>query len=93
MDKISCGWQPDFIAFSDNGDMFVTSGSTNKIYVYDKSNLHKSSFGSKGTGDLQFQDLNGIAISGEGQILVVTEYRRSPLEGSFWGRLGRKVQM
>ena len=92
VDKISCtGWQPNFIAFSDNGDMFVTTGS--KICVYDKSNLMKSSFGSTGTGNLQFQVLNGIAISGE--VIFVTENKGNRIQkittgGEFLGSFGEK---
>ena len=53
---------PRHIAFSDNGDMFVTS-SDDCIYVYDKSGNRKATIGSRGTGKLQFQWPQGIDIS------------------------------
>ncbi len=92
VDEISCNWKPNFIAFSDNGDMFVTSESANEIHVYDKSsNLIKSSFGSYGTGNLQFQVLNGIAISEE--VVYVTDnigdrIQKITTGGEFLGSFG-----
>ena len=53
---------PYSIAFSDNGDMFVTS-SAHCIHVYDKSGNRKATIGSYGTGKLQFQSPRGIDIS------------------------------
>ena len=57
--------QPLFIAFSNNGDMFVTSGGDHCIYVYDNSGRYKTTIGSYGTGPLQFNDPMGIAINGD----------------------------
>ena len=51
---------PKHIAFSDNGDMFITS-SDNCIYVYDKSGNRKATIGSEETG--KFQLPYGIDIS------------------------------
>ena len=56
--------KPIYIALSDNGDMFVTSYS-DCIYVYDSSGKKKTTIGSNGSGELQFQYPRGIAISGE----------------------------
>ena len=53
---------PRWIAFSDNGDMFVTSDD-DRIHVYDKSGNRKATIGSTGTGKLQFKFPRGIDIS------------------------------
>ena len=62
---------PYSIAFSDNGDMFVTS--TNCIYVYDKSGNKKATIGSYGTGKLQFQLPHSIDIS-NGVVYVADQF-------------------
>ena len=63
---------PMYIAFSDNGDMFVTSESDHCIHVYDSSGKKKTTIGSNGSGELQFQTPRGIAIIGE--VVYVAEY-------------------
>ena len=50
---------PRCVAYSDNGDMFVTS-SDSSIYVYDKSDNMKAKIG---TGKLQVRSPYGIDIS------------------------------
>ena len=57
--------KPWFIAFSNNGDMFVTSYDNHCIYVYDNNGRQKTTIGSKGSGPLQFNNPMGIAISGD----------------------------
>ena len=87
---------PAFIAFSNNGDMFVTSYSSNCIYVYESSGRQKSIIGSHGTGPLQFNAPLGIAINGEfGDIIYVAEnggnrIHRFSLGGKFLGTFGSK---
>ena len=54
--------KPQYIAFSDNGDMFVTRDSDHCIDVYDSSGKKKTTIGSN---ELQLQSPFGIAISGE----------------------------
>ena len=61
-----------YIAFSDNGDMFVTSSIDHCIHVYDKSGNKKITIGSKGSGKLQFEFPLGIDVSGE--VVYVAEY-------------------
>ena len=56
-------YSPQYITFSDNGDMFVTSNGDHSIYVYDKSGIGKDIIGSWGTGNLQFWSPRGIDIS------------------------------
>ena len=54
---------PRQIAFSSNGDMFVTSTSTHSIHVYDKHGQKKKEIGKPGKGDLEFNHPHGIAIT------------------------------
>ena len=56
---------PTFIAFNDDGDMFVTSSEGKCIYVYDSSGKKKTTIGSKGSGQLQFKSPCGIDITGD----------------------------
>ena len=84
---------PIKIAFSDNGDMFVTSDSDHCIHVYDSSGKKKTTIGSNGTGELQFQSPCGIAISGE--VVYVAECRGNRIHkltigGEFLGTFGQK---
>ena len=85
--------KPWFIAFSNNGDMFVTSYSSNCIYVYDNSGRQKTTIGSFGTGPLQFNGPYGIAINGD--IMYVSENRghrihKLTLGRNFLGTFGNK---
>ena len=53
---------PICIAFSDSGDMFVTS-CDHYLHVYDIGGEKKATIGSGGSGELQFQSPCGIFIS------------------------------
>ena len=55
---------PRHIAFSSNGDMFVTSGFTHSIHVYDTHGQKKKEIGKQGEGNLEFRCPYGIAING-----------------------------
>ena len=82
-----------YIAFSDNGDMFVTSESDHCIHVYDSSGKKKTTIGSRGSGELQFQSPHGIAISGE--VVYVAEHGGNRIHklttgGEFLGTFGQK---
>ena len=84
---------PMYIAFSDNGDMFVTSHSDDCIHVYDSSGKKKTTIGSNGSGELQFDSPHGIAISGE--VVYVAEYGGNRIHklttgGEFLGTFGQK---
>ena len=61
---------PRSIAFSNNGDMFVTSAD-HCIHVYDKSGNKKTTIGSRGSGELHFNRPHGIDINGD--IVYVAE--------------------
>ena len=85
--------RPYFIAFSNNGDMFVTSHGDHCIYVYDSSGRQKTTIGSYGTGPLQFNYPIDIAINGD--IMYVAEragnrIHKLTLGGEFLGAFGSK---
>ena len=82
---------PAYIAFSDNGDMFVTSYNDNCIHVYDSSGKKKTTIGSG--GQLQFQSVRGIVIGGE--VLYVADYGGDRIHklttgGEFLGTFGQQ---
>ena len=86
---------PCCIAFSDNGDMFVTITSRweHCIHVYGSSGKKKTTIGSKGSGELQFQSPHGIVISGE--VVYVAEWEENRIHklttgGEFLGTFGQK---
>ena len=56
---------PRHIAFSSNGDMFVTCTTTNSIHVYDKNGQEMKEIGKPGKGNLEFNWPEGIAITAE----------------------------
>ena len=84
---------PMYIAFSDNGDVFVTSYNDNCIHMYDSNGKTKATIGSKGSGELQFEDPRGIFIGGE--VVYVAEYRghrihKLSTQGNFLGTFGER---
>ena len=85
--------EPQYIAFSDIGDMFVTSYSDHCIHVYDSSGKKKTTIGSKGNGELQFRRPHGIAISAE--VVYVAEYKGNRIHklttgGEYRGTFGQQ---
>ena len=84
---------PRYIAFTDKGDVFVTSYNDNCIHVYDSNGKKKTTIGSKGNGELQFEDPRGITIIGE--IVYVAEcgghrIHKLTTGGEFLGTFGEK---
>ena len=84
---------PMYIAFSDKGDVFVTSYHNNCILVYDSNGKNKTTIGSKGSGELQFEDPRGITIIGE--IAYIAEsgghrIHKLTTGGEFLGTFGEK---
>ena len=84
---------PMYIAFSDKGDMFVTTNSDHCIHVYDSSGNKKSTIGSHGSSELQFQSPREMAITGE--IIYVVEHTGHRIHklttgGEFLGTFGEK---
>ena len=83
---------PRYIAFSNNGDMFVTSADQ-CIHVYDKSGNKKTTIGSEGSGELQFSVPRGIDINGD--IVYVCECYGDRIhmlttKGEFIGTFGER---
>ena len=64
--------KPYFAAFSNNGDMFVTSYSNHCIHGYDTNKRQRITIGSYGSGRLQFNSPSGIAIDGD--VMYIAEY-------------------
>ena len=92
-DNITGMNKPRHIAFSDNGDMFVTSAGDHCIYVHDKSGNKKATIGSKGTGELQFFYTSGIDI--RDGVVYVAEFGGHRIHmlttgGEFIGTFGEK---
>ena len=84
---------PMYIAFSDNGDMFVTSCGDHCIHVYDKSGNKKTTIGSEGSGQLQFRSPFGIDVNCE--LVYVAEYNGHRIHklttgGEFIGTIGEE---
>ena len=82
---------PYCIAFSSNGDMFVTSASTHSIHIYDNDSHKKKEIGKQGKGNLEFDLPNGIAIRGD--VLFVADgnnhrVQKLSTEGMFLSTLG-----
>ena len=82
---------PLYIAFSDKGDMFVTCDHC--THVYDSNGKKKTTIGSKGNGELQFEDPRGITIIGE--IVYIAEsgghrIHKLTTGGEFLGTFGEK---
>ena len=82
---------PRHIAFSSNGDMFVTSTSSHSIHVYDKLGQKKKEIGKKGDGNLDFNCPCGIVISGD--VVFVADYynhriQKCTTDGKFLNMFG-----
>ena len=83
---------PHCIAFSDNGDMFVTN-AYHCIHVYDKSGNKKTTIGSEGSGELQFKYPRGIDIKGDIVYVAESDGNRIHMlttRGEFIGTFGEK---
>ena len=87
-------FRPRYIAFSDNSDMFLTSYSDHCIHVYDSSGKKKTTIGSRGSDELQFESpCSGIAVNGE--VVYVAEHgghriHKFTTGGEFLGTFGQK---
>ena len=81
---------PKCIAFAPNGDMFITSDN-HCVYIYDTNGKRKTTIGSQGSGQLQFQSPHGIAINHDE--VYVAEYggdriHKFTTSGSFLSTFG-----
>ena len=83
---------PRYIAFSDDGSMFVTD-SSNCIHMYDSTGQWQTTIGSEGDGELQFNAPYGLAIGGD--VIYVAENEGHRIHklttgGEFLGTYGKK---
>ena len=85
--------RPNFVAFSSNGDMLVSSWSSNSVHVYDANGHKKTKIGKRGHGDLEFADPLGITTSGD-EVFVVDRcnhrIQKISFQGHFIAKFGTK---
>ena len=85
---------PLYIAFSDKGDIFVTTPFDDDcILVYDSSGKKKTTIGCCGSGELEFEKPRGITIIGE--VVYVAEFgghriHKLTTRGEFLGTFGEQ---
>ena len=83
---------PFGIALNQSGEVVVTSSTWNYVSVFSPSGDMLRSFGTKGSGQGQFRHPRGVAVDGEGNILVADNHRIQKLtaEGQFLTAVGTK---
>lgn len=64
---------PRGIGIDGKGQVFVASKITSKIFIFNIKGKYKSSFGSMGVEDEQFNLPNGLFVDGQGRIYI-TDY-------------------
>ena len=78
---------PLYIAFSSNGDLFVTSSYTNSIHVYNKNGRKQAEISRRGKGNREFDFPYGIAVKGKDEFFVADCYVQP--EGSKFSTHGK----
>ncbi|MDF2608013.1 MAG: repeat containing protein, partial [Bacillales bacterium] len=73
------GLMPAAIVSDDNGRLFISDVSTHQIHIYKDGQLEKS-FGTQGSEDGQLNFANGLAITPNGQRLVVSDSQNKRLQ-------------
>ena len=75
--------------------MYVTDTVKNRVFVFDQTGNYLNSWGGLGSGDGQFHEPRGIAISADGSVYVVdfwnNRIQRFSADGIYlgqWGKLG-----
>ena len=85
---------PNFVAFSSNCGMLVSSWFSNSVHIYNAHGQNRAEIGKQRHGDLEFADPLGMAISG-GEVFVVDHYnhriQKFSVRGHFIVKLGTKV--
>ena len=61
--------QPMDVAFY-NGLVYVVDQTRNRVAVFNTSGVFQGSFGSQGTGNIQFRKPTGVAIDTQGRIYI-----------------------
>jgi YD repeat-containing protein len=82
---------PQGITIDESGDVWVTDDSNDRVEEFSAAGAYVTEFGSKGSGDGEFNDPAGIAIS-EGELFIV-DYANSRVEemspkGAYLGQFG-----
>ena len=63
--------RPTHLAFKPNGDFYVSDGYVNsRVVAYSKDGIHQKHWGSKGTGDGQFDIVHDVTVDGRGRVYV-----------------------
>ena len=79
------------VAVHDNGDVFASNYSNGCVQVFNSDGSQKLQFGTKGSGDGQLSNPQGLVIVGE--VLYVVEYnnhrvQKFTLTGEYLGQFG-----
>ena len=82
------------VAVTESGEMVVSEVACECISVFSKEGVRIRSFGSHGSGEVQFNSPSGIALTHDSQIIVVDESNHRlqllTLEGNFVASVGTK---
>lgn len=87
---------PKYVAVNtDTNHVYVTDTVKNRVFVFDQTGNYLNSWGGLGSGDGQFHEPRGIAISADGSVYVVdfwnNRIQRFSADGIYlgqWGKLG-----
>jgi len=60
------------VAVAGTGQIYVTSGFGNKVYIFDSEGKYTDRFGEEGTGPGQLSSPGAVAVDGQGRIFVDT---------------------
>jgi len=79
---------PSSIAVNGSGNVFVTDAENERIMKYTSNGVFITGFGSRGLGDGQFRDANGVCVYASGnvmsRIVETTESRSSRTPVGSW---------
>lgn len=76
---IHTSFEPFGIDVAQNGDIYVSDASNNKIYAYTASGSYKGTWGSTGSGTGQFQSPRGVDFSANGT-LWIADYQNNRVQ-------------
>ena len=63
--------EPTGVAFSKNGDLYISDGYVNsRVVRYGKDGVYQGQWGRKGTGDGEFQLVHDVAVDTRGRVYV-----------------------
>ena len=86
--------RPLGVAVTERGEVVVTEDDSHSVSVFSPSGMKLRSFGTRGSGQGQFNSPHGISLDGEGNILVADSsnhrIQRFTAEGQFLTAVGTK---